>query len=151
MEDKIYGGIAERIKQMQADGAVVIKRETLEEFINLSNLSREDLETRCKRAIACVCLYQNGFRAVVRGTGLYLDYQNCGNPIFLQRLTDNANLDADQKAQVAKAMANITNKAIADAPDYAQFALGVDEHGNMRVYQEITSEEIIQMLEKVAR
>lgn len=150
MADGFYSKMTERIRQLQAEGTMVIKRDTLANYLDLSEMDRDELESRCKQAIACCSLYQNGFRSVMRGEGLFIDYQNTDNPVFLKKLTENSELDADQKRQVANALKKITEKRIAEMPDYAQFAMGVDSDGNMRFYEEITSEEIIEMLERLA-
>lgn len=150
MADGYYSQLNNRLKELKNDGAVCIKRETLASYLDLSEVDREELETRCKNAMAAVILYQNEYRSVERGSGLFLNYKESSNPIFLQKLCDNAKSDSNAKANIAKALETIKNKCIKELPDYAQISLGIDENGNMKFYEEITSQEIIQMLEKIA-
>lgn len=150
MSDGYYSKLSNRMKELKEGGAVVVRRDTLASYLDLSEVDREELEKRCASAMASVILYQAGYRSVVRGEGLFLNYKETNNPLFLQKLCENSNLDALQKKQVAEGLEKIKQKVFDSVPDYAQIALGMDENGNMHFYEEITSDEIVNMLEKLA-
>ena len=150
MSDGYYSKLSNRMKELKEDGAMVIRRDTLAAYLDLSEVDREELEKKCANAMASVILYQAGYRSVVRGEGLFLNYKETSNPLFLQKLCENSQLDALQKKQVAEGLERIKQKVFEGVPDYAQIALGMDENGNMHFYEEITSDEIVKMLEKMA-
>lgn len=141
--DGLYAQMSRRINELQMSGVDVIKRETLSNYLDLSELDREDLERKCADAIAAVALYQAGFRSVVRGSGLFVDYAQTNKPEFLKRICNNAHLDARIKEQIAKGLLRILIDTCGD-----ESQLAFDMEGN--VYEEATRDELISMLEELA-
>ena len=150
MTDGYYKKLTEKIKELSGKGALVINARTLAETIDLSKMDPEEKDRRLAQAMASVALYQNNFRSVERGSGYFLDYRNCDNPIYLQKLCENANLDVKTRAMVAKALERIKKENIYSLPDYAQFVFNFDDDGNSPYIEEITSSELIEMLRKDA-
>lgn len=98
-----------------------------------------------------VSLYQNGYRCVVRGTGLYLDYANYRNPAFIQKLVDNEVEDATKKKLVANSLMAMMRRD-AQTHDYGQYKMDFDENNeSLRIVQELTDEQLIDMLKDLIR
>lgn len=100
--------------------------------------------------MASCSLYQNGFRCVVRGTGLYLDYLNYRNPNFLQKLISNEIEDVEKRNTVVKKLAAIM-KHDEENNEFGGYCMEPDENGNMKIVEELSDEQIIEMLEDLAR
>lgn len=149
-EDGIYSKLSKKIKKISDNNILVIQVEKLTQGIDVSDIPRDELERRYLRAAGSVALYQNGFRSVERGSGYFLDYQNTDNPVYLQKLTENAGLDAKQKSLVYKVLQSIKEKKIKEMPDYAQIAFDFDDKGNSRLIEELTREQVMEMLMKDA-
>lgn len=97
MTDGYYSKLSQRIKEISDQNILVISVRTLADYIDISEMDPGEKDRRLKQAMASVALYQNGFRSVERGSGYFLDYRNCDNPIYLQKLCENADIDAKTK------------------------------------------------------
>lgn len=150
MADGIYSKLSQRIKEISDQDILVINVRTLAEYIDISEMDPAEKDRRLKQAMASVALYQNGFRSVERGSGYFLDYKNCDNPIYLQKLCDNANVDAKTKSIVLRALEQLKQKNIDGLPEYAQFVFDFDDDGNSQYIEEITRDQLIEMLRKDA-
>lgn len=147
MTDGNYSKLAKRLKELKDNGSMVVKRQDLEDYIDLAETPREELEKMCKSFMAAVTLYQGGFRSVVRKSGLFVDYELIDNPVFLQKLVDNSTLDATQKQLVCERMKKNRDLKIEDM--YSQMAFKVEVNGDLTFFEEITDAQIIEMLEKM--
>lgn len=143
----IYSQYSKRIKEISNKNVLVINVEKLMDCIEITEneMSYEELAKRFKRAAATVSLYQNGFRSVEKGSGFFLDYQNSDNPIYLQRLVDNQDLDVAQKELVLKGLKKLLK---ANVPDYMQMAFNADEDGKIKLFTEIDHATLMRMLIK---
>lgn len=150
MADGIYSKLSQRIKEISAQKILVINVKSLADCIDISEMDEAEKDRRLKQAMASVALYQNGFRSVERGSGYFLDYRNCDNPIYLQKLCENADIDAKTKGTVLRALEQIKQNNIDGLPEYAQFVFDFDEDGNSQYIEEITREQLIEMLRKDA-
>ncbi|MBR3244087.1 MAG: hypothetical protein IKF90_15550 [Parasporobacterium sp.] len=150
MTDGYYSKLSQRIKEISDQNILVISVKTLADYIDISEMDPDEKDRRLKQAMASVALYQNGFRSVERGSGYFLDYRNCDNPIYLQKLCENADIDAKTKGVVLKALEEIKQKNIDTLPEYAQFVFDFDDDGNSSYIEEITKDQLIEMLKKDA-
>ena len=85
------------------------------------------------------CLWQAGYRAVEKGTGLFVNPDRIKRPEYLSKLFNNAHLSAQQKQQVVDMMA----KKIQDSGVSGQMSF--DFENNMFI-EDITTDQLIQML-----
>lgn len=145
----IYSQYSKRIREISNKNVLVINVEKLMDYIDITEneMSYEELAKRFKRAAATVSLYQNGFRSVEKGSGFFLDYQNSDNPIYLQKLVDNQDLDVNQKELVLKGLKKLLK---ANVPDYMQMAFNADDDGNIKLFSEIDHATLMRMLIKDA-
>lgn len=150
MADGYYSKLSQYIGQMQKEGNIVIDRNRLMDLCDLSEMSREELEASYKGLIASSALNEYGYRSVVKGEGLYLDYQNADNPIFLQKLSENADIEARQKKFIADSLRETKKRLIDTLPNYAQLAFNFDENYDSPIFEEISSDKLIEMLERMA-
>lgn len=146
----IYSQYSKRINEIRDNNILVIDVTSLADYVDFSEMSREELERRCKRAAASVALYQNGYRSVVRGEGLFLDYKNSQNPIFLQRLVDNAKIDAEETEKVLRGLQMIMKQNAENLPDYTQIAFQFDPDGKSKIIDELSLSQVIEMLKAEA-
>ena len=142
--------LSKEIRRRKDSDFYVIDAAELARFIDLSEMPRDELEIRCARAMASCSLYQNGFRCVVRGTGLYLDYMNYRNPNFLKKLIANEIEDVEKRNTVVKKLAAIMRHD-EENNEFGGWKMEPDEHGNIRIVEELSDDQIIEMLENLAR
>lgn len=153
MEDKkdknlgIYALYSKRIKEISEQKILVINVEKLSKYVDFDEeeVSYEELKNRFRRAAASVALYQNGYRSVEKGSGYFLDYQNSDNPIYLQKLVENQNLDVNQKELVLKGLRKLLKDNL---PDYMQIAFDANENGELKLFSEISRDKLMEMLIK---
>lgn len=90
------------------------------------------------RAAVEVVLYQKGYRAVVKGEGIFVNLDNCHKPAYLARMFNNAKLTEKQKQQ-AVAMIQKVIKA-----NNMEGQLRFDTDGT--IFEDITEQQLIEML-----
>ena len=95
------------------------------------------------RAAIEVGLYQRGYKSVVKGTGLFVNPNNCNNPAYLARLFNNAKMTEDQK----RIAVDMIRKAIKQSGCEGQLRFDF-ESGT--VIEDVTEEQLIAMLEQDA-
>lgn len=146
LNEGIYAQYSKYIKERRSENKYVIDVEKLADYVDFSEMPREELERRCKRAAASVALNQNGYKSVMRGEGLFVDYANSTNPIFLQHLVDNAKIDAIQAETAMKALQRIMKQNAEELPDYVQMAFQFDSEGHSKLVDELSLSQILEML-----
>ena len=146
INEGIYAQYSKFIKEQKNDNKLVIDVEKLAECVDFSEMPREELERRCKRAAASVALNQNGYKSVLRGEGLFVDYVNCTNPIFLQHLVENTKIDAIQAETAMKTLQKIMKQNAEELPDYVQIAFQFDSEGHSKMVDELSLTQILEML-----
>lgn len=110
---------------------------------DLSGIPREELEERYIRSIVSVCLYQHGYRSVIRGKGYFVNPDNVAKVEYMRHLTDNANHTKEEKQIVYQ---ELMKKAEKSFPEYAQGCFGED--GTME--WELTLDDVLEMLKEDA-
>lgn len=150
--DGIYSRLNRRVRQLFSSGYVVIDRTDLGKEIDYSEMSRESLEDRCRTLDSSIVLYQNGYRSVVRGKGIYVNYEQINNEKVLERLIDNAGDSADQKTAkkfaLKKVLADL-KASRSDGEDFSQMAFGFGDNNEPILFDEMSREELINWLERV--
>ena len=145
MKNSYYSMLNKIIRQMKADGKLIIKKSQLTDYIDLSEESREDIEEQCKNLMASVMAYQNNLRATIKGRGIFINVDLINNKQAMQMLIDNSNLDIESRIAVAQEL----KKKAFELPnaDMAQMAFAMDADGETFFYTEMTDEELIDVLE----
>lgn len=110
---------------------------------DLSGIPREELEERYIRSIVSVCLYQHGYRSVIRGKGYFVNPDNVAKVEYMRHLTDNANHTKEEKQIVYQ---ELMKKAEKNFPEYAQGCFVED--GTME--WELTLDDVLEMLKEDA-
>lgn len=123
-------------KRLAADVDDIIKE--LKQEVDVYSASFEWYVQFALRAAVEVGLYQKGYRSVVKGEGIFVNLDNCSNPIYLARMFNNANLSVKQKE---KALA-ILQKAIKTSGVEGQLTFDTDG----TIIEEITEKQLIEML-----
>lgn len=150
MTDGYYSKLSQRIKEISDQEILVINVETLMDYIDISEMDEDRKNYIVKRAIATGALCQNKWRSVLKGSGYFVDLENIDNPIYIQKLCENANLDAHTKEAVAKALERLKRENIESLPEYAQYVFDFDAEGNSRYIEELTQAQLLEMLQKDA-
>lgn len=141
----IYSRLNQWVREMKTNDAIVIDRQDLVDRLDYSEMDRDELEIRCKNADVGIILYQNGFRSVVRGKGVFIDYLKMKNPKAIEQLISNAKQSADKKRKVELAIRNAL-KNLEESEDYGS-QMAFDE--DMTIFEEMTREELIQTLREM--
>jgi hypothetical protein len=148
--DNIYRRIRLLIKATEDKRKTVIKSkdivDSIANTIDLSNVSREELEERLIKAEVAVCLYQCGYRSVIRGHGYFVNWAKLDRPEYLENLVENAKASKNEKRKIYK---ELVRKTVDDFPDYAQMYM--DMSGEDVIFKEhLTKKDILSMLEEDA-
>lgn len=149
MADGYYSQLNERVKQLKVNGNVVIDREKIADTIDLSNMDREELEHKCKQAMAQVILYQNGYRSVFRGQGVFVDYEALRSKAVLHKLVNNAQSSVEQKLAAKYALQKLESNAPEE--EYIGSRFGWDEEGNLFIIEEMSRRELVEALREIAQ
>lgn len=140
----LFTSLRELIGFAEDNKRIAIKIDDLvdesEEMTDLSEMTREELERKYRKAAAAVVLYALGYRSVIRGKGFYVNRDLCKKPEYVKRFFNNAKITAEEKEQIV----DVISKDIADLPEYPQ--LKFDAHG--RIYEELTEERLLGILEE---
>lgn len=143
------------IRQMKADEKIIIDIDELKNRIDVSGLDRSELEDRCKSAMAAVELYQNGFRSIIRGRGIFIDYTKARNRAVLEQLIRNVTTDERQKATMIDVLETILDGVPDTTDNQIRFCfdengeLAVDENGAVVLAEEMSKHELLELLYKL--
>lgn len=141
----IYSRLNQWVREMKSNDAIVIDRQDLVDRLDYSEMDRDELETRCKNADVGIILYQNGFRSVVRGRGVFVDYLKMKNPHAIEQLVKNADRSTAEKERIGLAIREAL-KTLEKSEDYGS-QMAFDE--DMTIFEEMTREELIQALREM--
>lgn len=145
--DGIYSRLNKWIRNMKSNGSVVIDRQELTKRLDYSEMDRKELEARCKNADVSVVLYQNGFRSVVKGKGVFVDSVEMKNPNTIAQLVRNATASAEQKKQVELAL----KEALKNLEKSGDFGSQMAFDEDMTIFEEMSRDELIEVLKKLAQ
>lgn len=145
-KDGVFNKCAERIKLAEQNFRMVIDADELAHYvhdvISLRHISRHDLEMKYVKAMCAVCLYQRGWRSVVRGKGKYVNYELCSNPAYMAQVAQNKSRDIKADKEVLE---KLKEAARSKGIDH-QMVIRAD--GSVGV--EMSVEEILSLLEREA-
>lgn len=141
----IYKRLSRWVREMKTNDVIVIDRQDLVDRLDYSEMDRDELEIRCKNADVGIILYQNGFRSVVRGKGIFIDYLKMKNPHAIEQLIKNANQSAEIKKRVELAIKKALENLEASEDYGSQMAFDED----MTIFEEMTRDELIQTLQEM--
>lgn len=146
--NSIYKICSEYISFAEANEKLVIQADWLADRVteaaDLSTMSREDLERRFIKAANAVCLYQRGYRSVLRGEGYFVRPDLTARREYLEKLVENVQDEELAKKLKKIGLQNIL-KALKENMD-GQMAFG--ENGEY--YIEPSVEDLLKMLAKDA-
>lgn len=145
-KDGVFSKCAERIKLAEQTFRMVIDADELAHYVHdvvsLRHISRHDLEMKYVKAMVAVCLYQRGWRSVVRGKGKYVNYELCSNPAYMAQVAQNKSRDIKADKEVLE---RLKEAARSKGIDH-QMVIRAD--GSVGV--EMSLEEILSLLEREA-
>ena len=141
----IYSRLNQWVREMKSNDAIVIDRQDLVDRLDYSEMDRDELETRCKNADVGIMLYQNGYRSVVHGKGVFIDYLKMKNPETIEQLIRNVDKEVAKKEKVKLALRKAL-KNLENSEDYGS-QMAFDE--DMTIFEEMTREELIQTLREM--
>jgi hypothetical protein len=124
--------------------AIDVERLTrmIQRIIDFDEIPIEELKDRYARAAASVALYQNGYKSVVRGEGLFVNVENCKKKEYLAKLYNNARMTKRQKEAALELIAKTIK--LNEIPGQLKFM----PDGTYE--EEATIDELIQMLREDA-
>lgn len=149
-KDSVYSKCSEYIALAEEGQKLILKTDKIADrmafAVDLSEMSREELERRYIKSVIAVCLSDHGYKSVVPGYGYYVNWSDCTNPIYMQKLIENAEQNEEAKRIILTAL---------QKNNFQKFARGLMKvpRGQMRmtadgeVFTEPTFEELIEMLE----
>ena len=129
----------------------IIAANNIARRLDLSDVSREELEQMAADAITRVALYQNDYRSVIKGEGFFANIDDCKNPVFFQNLLENAEDETIKKAVVEGQLSGYMKGLIKKLPDYEQYSFQFDSNGHSKIISELTKDQILEMLQKEAK
>lgn len=145
-KDGVFSKCAERIRLAEQTFRMVIDADELAHYVHdvvsLRHISRHDLEMKYVKVIVAVCLYQRGWRSVVRGKGKYVNYELCSNPAYMAQVAQNKSRDIKADKEVLE---RLKEAARSKGIDH-QMVIRAD--GSVGV--EMSVEEILSLLEREA-
>ena len=141
-----YSQLNTRIRQLMTEGEALIDRDEIANFLDLSDVDREDLERICRNAMASVMLYQNDFRSFVRGKGLFINYKMAKDPAILKKLCENATKSADKKLAIQKMLESAEQNALEENGGQMQLMIGDD--GKIIIFEELSKQELWDLLKE---
>lgn len=150
MKNNVYATMAKRLRRIKEQGKFVLDKNELTRDIDISGMPREELERRFLSATASCVFYAQDFRSPLRGCGIYVPINDLDNPVFLNALFENSDMDAQQKVSVCKRLAKLSEESLAEHPDYAQMYFDIGEGGKPVFKEDFTKTELLEMLRKAA-
>lgn len=140
----LYTAISTVIREKEADEKLVISVddmvEQLKDRVDFDSVSKEVLAEYVLRFAIAVGLNDADYKSVVRGEGLYINWNDCKNPDFIARLHNNAMLDKTSKQQVIDAL----RKKRVELTDLKQLAFDMDG----MLFEEMTTEQLLEILKQ---
>lgn len=145
-KDGVFSKCAERIKLAEQTFRMVIDADELAHYVHdvvsLRHISRHDLEMKYVKAMVAVCLYQRGWRSVVRGKGKYVNYELCSNPAYMAQVAQNKSRDIKADKEVLERLKEAARSKGID------HQMVIRSDGSVGV--EMSLEEILSLLEREA-
>lgn len=110
----LYTAIAALINTREQNGLPVMSVESLvddvQEEVDVYSADFEWYVHFALRAAVCVGLYQKGYRAVVKGKGLFVNPHLCGRIEYVIKQLKNARMSASEKAAIVRELSNIVKE-----------------------------------------
>ena len=104
-KETVHGKCAEYIAIAEQEERIAIKTDWLTDkvhaAVDLSDMTREDLERRYIKAAVSVCLCQKGYRSVVIGHGYYVKPDIDSNPAYVEQIIENVE-DSEMAKRITK-------------------------------------------------
>jgi hypothetical protein len=146
--NSLYSNISKIIKNLEASGKKVISAnriaERAVEMTDMSDLTRGQLELRCSKAETAICLYQHGYRSVIRRYGFYVIPKADLAVAFLTPMHKNAKRDVLTKRIREMSLKELLKEAEKNTPGQTFIA----PDGSIK--DEPTVEDILALLEAEA-
>lgn len=146
-KDGVFNRAAERIKLAEQTFRIIIDADELSHYVHdvvsLRHISRRELEMKYVKAMVAVCLYQRGWRSVVRGKGKYVNYKLCSNPTYMAQVAKNKSDDIKADEKILEKL-----KEAAEGVKGIEHQMVIRADGSVGV--EMSLDEIITLLEREA-
>lgn len=143
----LYTAINATITQMEMEDHAVLKAETLidavKEQVDVYSATLDWYIRFALRAAVEVGLYQNGYKSVIKGKGLFVNPTLCKKPEYLARLFNNAKLTELQKKQAVDAIMGSIKASGCEGQLSMDFSTGL-------LSEDITEPQLLEMLEREA-
>ena len=146
MKKGYYSMLNKAVNQMKSDGKYIIDRQELAKLVDLSGESQAEKNVMLANLMASVILYQNDFRSVIKGQGVYIDVGALRSKKIANTLASNTELDV--KARTA-ALNRLETIADALPDDDLQMCFEFGEDNNVIYYQEMSKQELIELIVKL--
>ena len=147
MKKGYYSMLNKRIKQMKTDGKYIIDRQELTKDIDLSEEDPAEKDTMLANLMVSVMLYQNDYRSVIKGQGVFIDSGALKSKIIANTLVNNSELDVKQRTAALKRLQSIADDLPDD--DCMQMNFDSDDNGNIIYYENMTKQELIDLIIKL--
>lgn len=149
----IYSELSALIAREEMSHKLVIDVERLtrliQQAIDFDEIPIEELKDKYARAAASVALYQNGYKSVIRGEGLFVNVANCKNPAYFIWLYNNATMTLREKEIAQAVIMRSAEQLNSQLP--GQRAMSFTEDGIFSGYEDEPSyEKVLQMLREDA-
>lgn len=141
-----YSQLNSIIRQMMLDGKALIDCDDVAGRIDLSEVPRDELERTCRYAMTSTMLYQNNFRSFVKGKGLFVNYQMAKDPAVLLKLCENESKSISEKQVIQKMLEDAERNALAE--NGGQMQLMIDENGKPIIFEELSKQELWDLLKE---
>ena len=143
----LYTALNAIIKSKEEEERLAIDVQTLveevKEEVDVHSASLDWYIQFALKSAAEVALWQNGYRSVVKGNGLFINADHCTNKAYISRLFNNAKLSELQKKRIT----DYLTKKITELGFNGQLSFDF-ETGT--IVEDITTAELLEMLMKDA-
>lgn len=147
MKKSYYSMLNKRIKQMKADKKYIIDRQELAKDIDLSEEDPAEKDTMLANLMVSVMLYQNDYRSVIKGQGVFIDAGALRSKVIANTLVNNSELDVKQRTAALKRLQTIADNLPDD--DCLQISFDADDDKQIIYYEEMSKKELIELIIKL--
>lgn len=147
MKNSHYSMINKIVRQKKSNDEYIIDRQEIAKYIDLSEEDQEEKDMMLANFIASTILNYNGYRSVIKGHGVFIDEDALKSKLIAHALINNSRLDVKQRTAALQKLEAIAKNLPDD--DASQYSFCSDDDGNLIIYEDITKEELIELIRAV--
>ena len=136
-------------RSMLAEGQAILKVSEIEKHLDASHMTREELERIAKNRAAIDACCKNNCRSVIYGEGYYANIDMIRDPHVITKLLSNVETTAEDRSYLIKTLQDALD-GVTEFSEHAQCRFTIGDDGNLTIIQELTVEDMKQLLETLS-